>query len=267
MNNIWTRSVKAGAAALLMGFASLAASPASAGEAETQAILERFVEDYHHDVMAKNGTFGVRVDGEWWHVTTTGVEPGGTPESVTLHRGQPEEPTYFFWSDFATLDRLDKGTMNAGTAMVKAFSTDVTPMDADVMEGFQPDESFLDHMLKATFHFWVRGVPEIIPFGEAYTRPSHGADAAIFYYQPGFRSGWFSIKKGQHANEDPRMQTNPFPSLLVVTEGAGSARVGGREIELEAGQTLFIPPGVTHEFWNDNDAPMHGILLMFGEGA
>ena len=157
--------------------------------------------------------------------------------------------------------------MNAGTAMVKAFSTDVTPMDVDAMEGFQPDEGFLDRMLKATFHFWVRGLPEIIPFGDAYTRPSHGADAVIFYYQPGLRSGWFSIKKGQHVNSDPRMQTNPFPSMIVATEGKGTAKIGGKEVQLEAGQTLFIPPGVTHEFWNDNDAPFYGILLMFGEGA
>jgi len=267
MSTKGTQYMKTASAALLIGLATLAASQASANEAEAQAILERFVEDYHHDVMAQNGTFGVRVDGGWWHVTTKGVEPGGTPESVTLRRGQPEEPTYFFWSDFETLDRLDKGTMNAGTAMVKAFSTDVTPMDVDTMEGFEPDATFLDRMLKATFHFWVRGVPEIIPFGEAYTRPSHGADAVIFYYQPGLRSGWFSIKKGQHVNEDPRMQTNPFPSILIVTEGTGNARIGGHEIVLEAGQSLFIPPGVTHEFWNDNEAPMHGVLLMFGEGA
>ncbi len=210
---------------------ALAAFPLAAGEAETQAILERFVDDYRNDVMARNGTFGVRIDGEWWHVTTTGVEPGGTPESVTLHRGQPEEPTWFFWSDFATLERLDKGTMNAGTAMVKAFSTDVTPMDVDAMEGFQPDEGFLDRMLKATFHFWVRGMPEIVPFSDAHTRPSHGADAVVLYYQPGLRSGWFSIKKGQHANEDPRMQTNPFPSMLIGTERrlhGEDRRQGGR---------------------------------------
>ena len=260
-------NLRTGTAAVLVILAAFGAAPSSAGEAETQAILERFVEDYRNDVMARNGTFGVRVDGEWWHVITAGVEPGGTPGSVTLHRGQPEEPTWFFWSDFETLERLDEGTMNAGTAMVKAFSTDVTPMDVDAMEGFQPDEGFLDRMLKATFHFWVRGVPEIVPFDEAFTRPSHGADAVIFYYQPGLRSGWFSIKKGQHVNDDPRMQTNPFPSMLIATEGVCTAKIDGNEVVLESGNMLFIPPEVTHEFWNDNEAPCRGVLLMFGEGA
>jgi mannose-6-phosphate isomerase-like protein (cupin superfamily) len=253
--------------ALLIGAAAILTGPALASETDVPAILERFVADYHDDVMAQNGTFGIRVDGEWWHVVTTGVTEGGTPESVTLGEGPPPEPTFFFYLDAATLDRLDRGTMNAGTAMVKAFSTDVSPMDADVMEGFQPDEAFLAQLLRATFHFWVRGVPEIVPFGEDYTRHTHGADGVIFYYQPGLRSGWFSIKKGQHVNEDPRMQTNEFPTLLVVTEGAGVGKIGGREVELRAGETLFVPPGVTHEFWNTNEGPMRGVLIMFGEGA
>ena len=253
---------------LACGLMMVVAGVAMAGTTEeVEAILERYVADYHHDVMAQNGTFGVRVDGEWWHVTTTGTTAGGTPESVTLHRGEPSEPTYYFWTDIETLRRLDEGTLNAGTAMAKAFSTDVTPLDADVMEGFTPDEAFLDRLFKNIFHFWVRGVPEILPFGEAHTRSTHGADAVIFYYQPGLRSGWFSMKKGQHVNEDEAMQTNPFPSMVLVTAGTGMARIGGIEVELRAGQRLFIPPNVTHEFWNPHEKPVEGVLLMFGDGA
>lgn len=263
---------------LLFGAALLSALPVGAIEAreistletgngtgETRALLERFVTDYRGDRMAVPGVFGVRVDDDWWHVVITG-EPG-VPESVELRDGQPGEPTFYYVTDAATLARLDEGTLNPGTAMVKAFSTDFAPLDVEVMEGFQPDETFLPHLLKVTFHFWNRGFPEIVRFGDDYTRHTHGSDAVIFYYQPGLRSGWFSIKKGQHVNADPRSQTNPFPSLFIVTSGHGIARIDGEELELEAGQSLFVPPGVRHEFWTHDEEPMQGVLIMFGEDA
>jgi mannose-6-phosphate isomerase-like protein (cupin superfamily) len=256
-----TLNCLATAAALVATFTL--ATPANASD--TRAILERFVEDYRSDMMAIPGTFAIKVDETWWHVVTEG-EPG-VPSSVALHEGAPSEPTFYYWMDAATLDRLDKGTLNPGTAMVKAFSTDVSPMDADVMEGYQPDEAFLESLLRVTFHFWIRGFPEIIPFAEDHTRFTHGADGVIFYYQPGLRSGWFSVKKGQHVNSDPRSQTNPFPTLFIVTEGKGIGKIGGKEVELEAGQSMYIPATVTHEFWNHNDEPFRGIIMMFGDGA
>lgn len=234
--------------------------------ADVRAILNRYAVDYEADPSMVGGIFGIEVDGKWWHVV---ARPGhkGTVPSVELREGAPSEPSFYFTLDHATLLKLDAGELNAETAMVKAFSTDPSPMDAEVMDGFAPGEGFLDTLLKTSFHFWTRGLPEIIPFGESYTRFTHGADAVVFYYQPGFRSGWGSLKPGQHANEDPRSQTNPFPSLVVVTAGSGMARIGGIEVELTAGQAVLIPSEVAHEFWNPNDEPMELVLLMFGEGA
>jgi len=249
--------------------AALAWTGAEAASPPIEAVedaLRRFVEDYRSDPMLREATFGIEVDGKMWHVT---ARPGADSDSekVELVAGAPPEPTFYFTMDRATLGKLDRGEMNPGTAMAKAFSTDVTPMDVAEMAGFTAGESFLDDLLKVTFHFWIRGNPEVIPFGDAYTRFTHGADAVILYYQPGLRSGWLSLKPGQHANEDPRSQTNPFPSMFVVTGGKGVAKIGGREIVVEEGQSLFVPPGVAHEFWNPYEAPMQVVLLMFGEGA
>ena len=70
----------------------------------------------------------------------------------------------------------------------------------------------------------------------------------VFYYEPGFRSAWFRIEKGQHVNAEEQDQVNPFPSLLIVTAGRMKGRIDGREVPLEKGQALLIPPGVSHEF-------------------
>jgi mannose-6-phosphate isomerase-like protein (cupin superfamily) len=234
---------------------------------ETGAILERFVEDYRLDPSLREGVFGIRILDEDWYVDAKPAADGH-PASVTLHHSAPPRPTWYFTIDgIEVLRKLDRGEMNSETASVKAFSTDYAPMDVDAMEGYQPGPDFMEELFHTLFHFWTRGLPEVIPFGESYTRFTHGADVAVLYYQPGFRSGWVSLKKGQHANKDPRSQVNDFQSLLVITGGAGKARIGGVEIELKEGETLFIPEGVTHEFWNDNDEPMEAVLLMFGENA
>ena len=60
---------------------------------------------------------------------------------------------------------------------------------------------------------------EIIPFGAETTRVVHGAGMGVLYYQRGLRSAFFHIKPGQHINADPKDQTNPFPSLFIVTGG------------------------------------------------
>ena len=110
-------------------------------------------------------------------------------------------------------------------------------------------------------------MPERIPFGLEYTRFTHGAQASIFYYQPGFRSGYVAIKKGQHANEDEKSKTNPFPTLLIAIKGEGQMIINDVESTLREGEAVLIPAGVKHEFMNDNDAPLECILLMFGDGA
>lgn len=245
---------------------SLALASPTWATGSTKEILQRFVEDYRSDPMLVDATFGIEVGDERFHVTARRTE--SEPYEVELHEGFPESGSWYFTlDDKSVLDMIDQRKINAGTAMMKAFSTDETPMDVETSEGFQPADGFLGTMLKVTFHFWNRGFPEIIPFGDEYTRFTHGSDGIIFYYQPGFRSGWFSIKKGHHVNADPRSRTNPFPSMMVFTEGEGRARIGGRDINVSKGEALFVPPGVSHEFFNENDAPLQGVLLMFGEGA
>lgn len=255
---------------LLCCFCLIAFGYASADQAaddSTGAILQRFAADYQKDISLKEDvSFGIQVDGQMWTVECIAPKPD-KPAAVSVEKKSPLKPTYYFTIDHATLLKLDRGELNAKTAMAKAFESDKTPMDIEVMEGFQPPQDFTAKVLDVTFHFWTRGFPEIIAYGDGLTRFTHGADVTIFYYQPGLRSGWGSLKKGMHANEDPKSQVNEFPTLIVVTSGKGMARIGGKEVEVQKGQAVFIPKGVAHEFWNDNDAAFEIILIMFGEGA
>ena len=237
----------------------------AAAEDANQAILNEFAEDYVHDVTLKTArTFGVEIGDDFY---TVSVDPEGDG-AWEVTQGAPADPTFYFTlQDERVLATLVSGEKNALTLMAKAFSSDVTPMDMEVQEGFEPDENFLSEVLSTAFHFWTMGKPEIVKFSPEATRFTHGANMGVFYYQPGFRSGWFSIDPGHHVNEDENSRTNPFPTLMILIEGSITARIDGSDMEFSAGEAMMIPPEVSHEFLNQSDASAFGFLFMFGDGA
>jgi mannose-6-phosphate isomerase-like protein (cupin superfamily) len=245
----------------------LQASLGFSQQKDAVTIIASYAEDYQNDVtFIKDVTFAVKVDDTFWHVKAQ-AKTTESAAKVTVHEGKPEKPTFYFSTDLETLNKIDKGEMNSLTGAAKAFSTDFAPFDADVMDGFNPDKEFLKTLLSVYFHFWTKGIPERIPYGLDFTRFTHGAQASVFYYQPGFRSAYVAVKKGQHANKDEKSQTNPFPTLLIAIKGQGKMIINGVESLLTAGEAVLIPAGLRHEFLNDNEEPLECILLMFGDGA
>jgi mannose-6-phosphate isomerase-like protein (cupin superfamily) len=107
----------------------------------------------------------------------------------------------------------------------------------------------------------------VIPFGDGLTRNVHGGNSAIFYYQQGLRTSWYQLEPGLHINRDEEEQVNPFPSLFIMTRGRIQARLGGTEMTLEEGHAVFVPAGMTHEFWAEEGQYGEFVLVMFGQGA
>ena len=234
-------------------------------------ILKSFVEDFRADpAAAAPCVFGISVQGSAeadWHVVVSGRKDSSGRHEVDLRPGLPPQPAAVYATDLETLRKIDRGDLNALTAMGRARSSDPAPMDVTFTAGFQPGEDFMAAFLPLTFHFWTRGFPETVGFGPAVGREVHGATMVVLYYQKGLRSAWGQIRKGQRVNADPRDQVNPFPTMIIGLRGRAMAKVGGIEKVLEAGHMVFVPPGVAHEAWNPFEEPAEFILLMFGEGA
>lgn len=240
---------------------------------DVASMLQDYADDYRTDATAAPITFGIEVrdaDPQRWHVVVGAMARDGASRIVELHEGFPDEPVAYFTTDTHTLRRMHRGHLASLTAMGKEFDTDFAPLDMKTQPGFQPDLETMQQLVKLAFHFWTRGFPERVSFGKAsQTRLLHGAHGTLFYYQEGFRSGFFLIQPGDHVNDAAISQVNDFPTLVILTRGTASARIGGVDCEVVEGEALYIGPGVSHEFWVDDDAASgaEGILVMFGEGA
>jgi hypothetical protein len=253
---------------LLAATLALPSASAAQGPEEVTEILNRFAEDYRTDpTLTESTVFGVRVDGRWWTVTAR-PPSSDSPAEVVVSRGEPQEPTFFFFLDGETLRRLDRGELNARTALGKARHSDVSPMDIDPTHSDVIwDEAFNRRVDAAANHFWLRGTPEFLVFNRDASRVLHGANAVLLHYVQGLRSVWYQVETGQHINPDRRDQANPFPSLFIFLHGNAKARIDGVELDVAGGTATLVPAGVSHEFWNPFGEPFEFILIMFGEGA
>jgi mannose-6-phosphate isomerase-like protein (cupin superfamily) len=179
----------------------------------------------------------------------------------------PEQYTFGFETDMETLRRLDRGEWNALTAMGQARGSDPIPLMPKMPPGFTWTTENAGYFIPLFFHFWNREWPETVRFGEGTSRQVHGANTTVFFYDSGLRSAWYQIKPGMHINADPEDQANEFHTFAIITRGRVNSRLDGELRVLREGEAVFIPAGITHEFWADTDQYGELVLLMFGHGA
>lgn len=226
--------------------------------------LERFAEDYEKDPSALAPlSFGVEIGNAKYSVHVTESDDGLVAKVTD---GFDSDPTFYFKTDQQTLAKIDAGALHGLTAMAQTRAGDPAPMTLEVMEGFAPQDQavFQSTFLSVAFHFWTRETPERIRLTESASRVVHGANAVAIFYDPQLHSAWYHVKKGQHVNADPADQLNDHPSLFIFTGGAGYARIDGVEKTINAGEAIYVPTGIAHEFWNPHETPLEFIILMWG---
>ena len=161
-------------------------------------ILRSFVEDFRSDpVAAEPVTFGVRVRGEGggdWHVVISGKAEGEKAANVTLHKGFPEEGVGYFNMEMATLQRIGRGELSLMTAMGKARASEIAPVEFDLTNGHDPGDKFWQRLSPLIFHFWTRGLPEVVRFDKERSRLIHGANIVPLYYERGRRTAWCVLR-------------------------------------------------------------------------
>lgn len=229
-----------------------------------EPILERFVDDYAADPMAKEQAFGVEIDGHRW--TVEAAEVDGSIR-VTLNEGFAPNPMIYFTASIETLNLLDQQVWNGLTAMGAATSADETPLDVLITPGFERGDNYDRDLRRLIFHFWTRGLPEKVSTGPSNSRVVHGAPATVLYYDEGFRSAVYHVPAGLGREQAPTLAV-PFPRMVVVTNGGAEGDMDGEPFQASTGEMLFIAPNIPVTFWNASDSEtLSFVWLMWGEGA
>lgn len=245
----------------------------------TKDILQSFVNSYQNDPMAMDAIFGIKIGEDWWHVTVNrNEEPYAVgknkqytfhnfgPHNVSLFEGPPANPTWFFrFYDRATFDKINDKVWTASTAAAKSTPADVVAFDIEDMEGYKSTQRATALAYLTMEHFWKKDTVEITHYSRDSSLPSHGAALVSLYTMKDKRIGWFSLGKQEAANAERGLDKGQVPNLFIITNGKGKAIIGEERIDLEPGMSVFVGPYVKHVFYNPNDEPLEGILILFGD--
>lgn len=282
------RSAIAGAAAgILGGMSSLAFADEGANSgaaltdaeiAEANAILADFAEDFAHDHMAIDVTFGIKLDDKFWSVDVQRKETSSArgrltdhafgPHKVTVSEGAPARPTWYFEiADMNVLRLIASGEVNAGTAAMQSFGSDEVGVETRDMEGFASTSGDEADLYLVLSHFFTKGKPEVTYFSRENSLETHGAMATSLHMMKGFRVAFFNIAPQETVNEDPRLEFGQMPNLFVVTSGKGTLISDDGPMVLKKGMSVFIPQFVKHQIVNDGDAPLEGLLVLYGDNS
>ncbi len=182
---------------------------------------------------------------------------------VNISEGVDENVDIIIDTNSGTIKEIYRGEMNAFTAAGKSHPSDPAPLDWKIGGGFVPAK--MKSIYYVLMHFFHPEEPEVIRLGEEYARMVHGGHAIPLYYNSGFRSAWYMIKKGESLNEPG--DTDPFPQGIVVIEGQGYAKIGDKTVAIKKNESYYIPPNSDQVLWTDSDEPLVIIWLAWGEGA
>lgn len=203
--------------------------------------------------------FDIKDKKESWHLI---VEKG---RRVVVGQGPHKQARFLFVTTLDTLRLIYDGKMTAMTAAAKAKGSEPAPLDLKLAEGLEFTTEVRTELYTFLYRFFNPSVPERILLGERYSRIVHGGHVIPLYYHPGFRSGWYLLKKGEKLNEPG--DTNPFPQAFIFIEGEGFAKIGGKTIKVKAGESYYIPPDSDHVVWTEGNKPLILIWLAWGSGA
>ena len=160
---------------------------------------------------------------------------------------------------------LFSGSISPITACGRANIKDKAPLDFILPEGKKLDASLYKAMILFVQRFFNPKIPEIVFFGDEFSRQVHGGNVCGLFYSPGFRSAWYQISPNQQLNNPG--ETNPFPQAFIFIKGSGKVKIGENIFEVNAGQSIYIPPGTEHICWSSEHEPIELIFLAWGEKA
>jgi mannose-6-phosphate isomerase-like protein (cupin superfamily) len=229
---------------------------------EISEILQSMARAYHKkNPQHTHGIIQFEIDppGETWHLNMQSEQEPG------LQQGMDAHTRFTVITSDDILIKLYNGEIAPLTAAGRARISDPAPLDFRLAEGVLLTPEVYAEIISFVQRFFNVTPPERILLGEQHTRYVHGGNAVALYYHPGFRSAWYTLKKGEQLNEQG--DSNPFHQAFIFLSGRARLRIGSQEIYVTPNQAFYIPPSTEHIVWAESDDPLTLIFLAWGGGA
>ncbi len=236
---------------------------------KTKELLETFIRNYENKKTDKHFSLvKISVD------STEGIEIFyliNKPDKIELISAEQSNTSYSTEFDIGiklteeTLTKLSIGAYSPLTAAGRANVHEPAPLDFELPPGKQFSMELYHAIIQFIQRFFNPFVPEKIFIDPNNTRKVHGADVVALFAGEGFRSGFYSVKKGDRLNEPS--DTNPFPQAFIILSGEGKAKIGSIVTDLLPNQAIYVPPNSEHTIWTEKDEPVTLIWFAWGKGA
>lgn len=202
--------------------------------------------------------FFLQDTGESWYIPISGG-------SYQVIRGENPKARIVVTGSYQTYHKLYTGQLNGMTAVARASIRNPAPLDFILKNDMSiRDLDMNDLYFKASNFFNAHPHNKVI-LGRDHARKVHGGYAVGLYYSIGYRSAYYTIRRGETINESG--EKDPWQQSFIIISGQGYAQLGQDTIPLKANEAYYIKPNIYHKVWTDSEEGVSLIWNAWGKEA
>ncbi|MFP4457647.1 MAG: cupin domain-containing protein [Clostridia bacterium] len=202
------------------------------------------------------GVFNLKIENNFFNIELE-------KDDVIVNEGLSENAFITMKMDRETWKNLLDKKWNGMTAAGRESMSQPAPLDFEFSKE-KMDSKTMQKLYHLAMHFFNTSFPTLAKFGPSHTRKIHGGNAVALAYGHGVRSAYYMISGDDQANSNEK---DPWRQCFIIIAGRGVANIDNKEIDIEKGMAIHVPPNVIHTFKAKPNDTLEFIWIAYGEGA
>lgn len=202
------------------------------------------------------GTFNLKIEDNFFNIKLD-------KNDLNVNEGLSEKAFITMKMERKTWDNLINKKWNGMTAAGREKMSQPAPLDFE-FKNEKISAEVMQNLYHLAMHFFNTSFPTFAKFGPTHTRKIHGGNAVALAYGHGVRSAYYMISGKDQANS---AEKDPWWQCFIIIGGNGVANIDNKEIDIEKGMAIHVPPNVIHTFKAKPDKTLEFIWIAYGEGA
>jgi mannose-6-phosphate isomerase-like protein (cupin superfamily) len=183
-------------------------------------------------------------------------------EDISVSTGLVDDALITMKMNEETWNNLVSKKWNGMTAAGRERMSQPAPLDFEFSKKINSET--MQKLYHLAMHFFNTTFPTYAKFGIENTRKIHGGNAVPLAYGHGVRSAYYIISGDEQANSEEK---DPWWQCFIIIGGKGVANIDNKEIDLENGMAIHVPPNVIHTFKAKPNEKLEFIWIAYGKGA